>query len=222
MRNVRFVAALLGAAVFAAACGDHSLGPNVPASVSRVAGDSQTVLVGNRPSAPLVAAVRNSDGSALPNVAVNWSVLGGGSLTAVTTTTNANGEAQATYLSGAVVGTARVEAKAAGHAGTFTVFLAPDTIAILSAFGGNGSAALIGFPLALTARATDRFGNAVQGVAVSWSASGGTLQATSATTDSTGKATNAITVGPAAGNYTVTAASRFNTVTFTVTAIASP
>jgi hypothetical protein len=217
-------AATFGLGMIAAgACHDNSLGPTVPASVTAVSGDAQTVLVGNRASAPLVAVVKNSDGAPLPNVTVSWAVKsGGGSLNSVSGTTDANGEAQTTYLSGVTAGTSKVSVKAGGQIATFTLTLAADTVAILSAFGGNGAAALIGNPLTLTAKATDRFGNAIKDVVVDWSASGGALKTATATTDSTGQAANQITVGPDPGDYTVTAASRFNTVTFTVTAIASP
>lgn len=223
LRSLAATAVVLGAALSGGACHDKSLGPNVPASVSIAAGDSQTVLVGDRASQPLVAVVRNSDGAPLPNVTVNWSVAsGGGSLSAVTSTTDADGKAQVVYLSGAIVDTTTVAATANGRRAVFTVLLAADTVAILSAYGGNGGAALVGFPLTLTARATDRFGNPVKDVVVDWSAPAGTLESTTATTDSTGQAKTVFTVGTTPGDYTVTAASRFNTVTFTVTAIQSP
>lgn len=214
-----------GAAVMAAAAcgGGDSLGPNVPASVSAVSGDSQQILVGNRASVPLVALVKNSGGAALPNVTVNWSVTsGGGSVSPVSTTTDANGQARTTYFSGAIADSVRVTASTGDRSHAFTIKLLADTVAILSALQGNGSAALVGYPLTVIAKATDRFGNAIPGIAVDWTSSGGTLQTTSATTDSIGRATNVITVGPDAGNYTVTASSRFNTITFTVTAVASP
>ena len=214
---------VVGAVATAAACGDHTLAPTVPSSVSAVSGDSQSILVGNRSSAPLVAVVKNTSGSPLPNVTVNWSVTsGGGSLTNVTTTTDANGQTQTTYLSGATADTVKVSASSGGRSHAFTITLLADTVAVLSPLQGNGSAALVGFPLTVIAEATDRFGNTIPGVAVTWSSSGGTLQTTTATTDSIGRATNVITVGPDAGDYTVTASSRFNTITFTVTAIASP
>ena len=217
------VAAIGGSVITAAGCGDHALGPNVPDSVSAASGDSQQILVGNRASAPLVAVVKNSSGSPLAGITLNWSVTsGGGSLSSVSTTTDANGQAQTTYLSGAVADTVKVTASTGDRSHAFTLELLADTIPVLSALQGNGSAALVGYPLTVIARATDRFGNPIKGVAVNWSASGGTLQTTTATTDSVGKASNVITVGPNAGNYTVTAASRFNTVTFTVTAIAAP
>lgn len=217
------VLGLAGAVVIAAACSDHSTAPTVPASVSAVAGDSQTILVGNNASAPLVAVVKNTGGSPLPGVTVSWSVTsGGGSVSDVSTTTDANGRAQTTYLSGAIADTVKVTASTGGQAHAFTIRLLADTVAILSPLQGNGSAALVGYPLTVVARATDRFGNPIQGVAVDWTSSGGTLQSATATTDSIGRASNVITVGPNAGDYTVTASSRFNTITFTVTAIATP
>lgn len=216
------MAGLVGAFVVADACSDHPLSPTVPASVSAASGDSQSVLVGNRASVPLVAVVKNSSGSPLANVTVNWSVTsGGGSLSDLTTTTDANGQTQTTYFSGAVADTAKVSASTGDRAHLFTLKLLADTVALLSALQGDGAAAIVGYPLTVIAKATDRFGNVIPGVAVSWSSSGGTLQTTSAVTDSIGRATNVITVGPNAGDYTVTASSRYNSVTFTVTAIDS-
>lgn len=214
--------ACVSSIIAAAACHDHPLGPTVPNSVSAASGDSQQVLVGDRASAPLVAVVKNSSGTPLPNVTVNWAVsAGGGSLTDVSTTTDANGQAQTTYLSGAIADTVKVSASTGERAHLFTLKLLADTVAVLSPLQGNGAAAIVGYPLTVIAEATDRFGNVIPGVAVTWSASGGTLQNASAVTDSIGRATNVITVGPNAGDYTVTAASRFNTITFTVTAIDS-
>jgi hypothetical protein len=202
------------------ACGESKLGPNVPASVSRVSGDSQTLLVGNRVSAPLVALVKNSSGSPLPNIPVRWSVLsGGGSLTTIVDTTDVNGQVSSTYLSAAIVATAKVAASAADQAAEFTVTLVPDTVGMITAFGGDGAAALVGNPLTLTARAIDRFGNAIKGIDITWTTSSGQLQVQIATTDSTGKATNVITVGPDTGKVAVVATSRFNSITFTVSSL---
>jgi len=210
----------LGAAL--GACGDKKLGPSVPASVNIVSGDSQTVLAGNHASIPLVAAIVNSDGSPLPNVTVRWSVTtGGGSLETVVDTTDVNGQSSTIFRSPALVGTATVTASAGQEGHPFTVLIVADTTGSLFAFGGDGAAALVGVPLTLTARATDRFGNPMSGVDVTWSSSSGQLQATSGTTDSTGTTSNVITVGPDTGSVSVTATSRFNSVTFTVFALPS-
>jgi adhesin/invasin len=210
----------LGAAL--GACGDKKLGPSVPASVNVVSGDSQTLLAGNHPSIPLVAAIVNSDGSPLPNVTVRWSVTtGGGSLETVVDTTDVNGQSSTIYRSPALVGTATVTASAGSEGRPFTVLIVADTTGSLFAYGGDGAAALVGVPLTLTARATDRFGNPISGVAVTWSSSSGQLQAASSTTDSTGKASNVITVGPDTGSVSITATSRFNAVNVTVFALPS-
>lgn len=210
----------LGAAL--GACGDKKLGPSVPASVNIVSGDSQTLLAGNRASIPLVASILNTDGSPLPNVPVRWSVTsGGGSLVTVVGTTDANGQSSTIYRSPAIVGTATVTATAAQESRPFTVIIIADTTGSLFAYGGSGAAALVGVPLTLTARATDRFGNPMSGVDVTWSSSSGQLQVTGGTTDSTGKTTNVITVGPDTGSVSIVATSRFNSVTFTVFALPS-
>jgi hypothetical protein len=112
-----------------------------------------------------------------------------------------------------------VRAVAAQQIGTFTLTIAADTIGSISAFGGDGSAALVGFQLTLIAKATDRFGNSISGVPVNWSTSGGILQLPNTTTDTAGKATDVITVGPDTGKVTIRASSRFNAITFTVTAL---
>ena len=208
----------LGAAL--GACGDKKLAPDVPASVNIVSGDSQTLLAGNRASIPLVAAITNSDGSPLPNVQVQWRVTnGGGSLETIVDTTDANGQVSTVYRSPALVGSATVTATAAQQGRGFTVIIVADTTGRLVAYGGDGAAALVGVPLTLTARATDRFGNPMSGVDVTWSTSSGQLQLTSSTTDSTGKTANVITVGPDTGSVSITATSRFNAVTFTVFAL---
>jgi hypothetical protein len=220
------LAILAGAIAIASAlsaCGDNKLGPSTPAVVAITAGSAQTLLVGNRPSAPLVVQVRNSDGATLPNIPVRWSVTnGGGSLTSVEDTTDANGNASTTYLSPAIVAKATVLAAAGGQGATFTMTLAPDTVGAISTYAGNGSAGLVGTSLTLVARATDRFGNAMRGITVNWSTTSGALQATTGVTDSTGKTSNVVTVGPDTGQVSVLATSRFNAVTFTVSALASP
>jgi adhesin/invasin len=205
------------------ACGDNKLGPNVAASIGAAAGDNQTILAGNHASAPITAVVHNSAGTALPNVEVRWRVLsGGGSLQTVVDTTDASGNASTVYYSPAPAGTVKVEALSGSATHDFTMTIVADTIGTLIAYGGNNAAALVGNPLTLTARATDRFGNPIKGVDVSWTTSSGQLQAASGTTDSTGKTTNVITVGPDTGKVSIVATSRFNAVTFTVSSLATP
>ena len=214
------LAAFATAVAAVIACSDNKLGPSAPASITRVSGDSQTILVGNRATAPLVAQVKNSSGSPLSNIEVRWSVTsGGGSLLTLVDTTDVDGKVSTTYLSPALVATAKVTAAVSDASTAFTVNLVADTVGKISAYGGDGAAALVGSPLTLTAKAADRFGNALKGVEVTWSTSSGQLQVQAGTTDSTGKTTNVITVGPDTGKVSITATSRFNTITFVVSAL---
>jgi len=112
-----------------------------------------------------------------------------------------------------------VTAVASGRSTTFDVTLAPDTVGTIFALEGDGAAALVGFQLTLVAKAADRFGNPMKGIDVTWATSSGSLQTAAGATDSTGKANNVITVGPDAGKVAITATSRFNTITFTVSAL---
>jgi hypothetical protein len=218
----RLLPFFVGAVATIAACGDNKLGPSVPATVAKVSGDSQTILVGDRASAPLVAEIKNSDGAPLPNIPVSWAVTsGGGSLATIVDTTDVNGQVRNTYLSAAIAATAKVSAAAAGESGTFTLTLVSDTVGTISTYAGNGAAALVGVQLTLVARAADRFGNPMKGVGVSWSAYSGSLKVASGVTDSTGTTSNVITIGPDTGKVAVLATSRFNAITFTVTALPS-
>ena len=213
-------AVLLSLGALLGACGDRKLGPNVPSSILLVSGDSQTVLAGDHATAPLVAQVNNTEGVPLPNVEVRWAVVsGGGSLLTLVDTTNANGQVLSTYLSPAVAGLAKVSAASGGAANTFFVTVAADTTGQLTAYAGDGAAALVGYQLTLVVKAVDRFGNPMQGVDVSWNTSSGLLQASSGVTDSTGKASNVVTVGPDTGKVSIVASSRFNAVTFNVSAL---
>ena len=211
------------AVIAISACGDNKFGPSVPASVTAASGDSQTILVGNRPAAPLVIVVKNSGGSPLPNVPVAWTVAsGGGSLFPVEDTTDVNGQAHVNFLSPAIAGKVQVRASAGGQSHTFTLHVVADTTGIVTAFGGNGAAGLVGSQITLAAKAVDRFGNPISGVALDWSASNGTLKDASTTTDTTGVSKNVLTVGPNTGQASAQAASRFNTATFTVDVLPSP
>ncbi len=155
--TVRAWCALIASGV-AAACGDGSVEPPVPATLNVYPASATLVALGDtvRYSASLLDAA----GQVIPNAAVQWTtadpavavVDAGGLVTAV-----ANG-------------TTAVSATSAGLSGTATVIVAqvvdqisvePDSV-ILDALGDT---------LRLTARAEDRNGNPVVGTTFNWSSS---------------------------------------------------
>jgi plastocyanin len=98
----------------------------------------------------------------------------------------------------------------------------PATISIVS---GDGQTATVGSPLpdSLMVLVRDAGGQAVSGVAVQWTVTGGggTLATATSTTDAAGHAANRLTVGAAVGPQAVTAALQSDVsinVTFTATA----
>jgi Protein of unknown function (DUF3500)/Bacterial Ig-like domain (group 1) len=118
------VVALALVASLAACGGDGTTGAsaNTPAVVAATAGTGQTLVAGTAATTPFTVQVVNADGTAVSGVVVTWTVTaGGGSLSATTSTTDANGNATTTYTAGSAAGTATVTATVAGlTAVTFT------------------------------------------------------------------------------------------------------
>jgi hypothetical protein len=221
---MRVLAVFFGAvaAVAVAACNSGD-GPDVADTVTRVSGDSQTVYVGKQRTAPMVVVVRHANGSPFNGAGVNWSIVsGGGSLDSAILVTGADGLSKATYTSSDTAGTAVIRAVSGRGTQEFSIKKLSDTLGILTAVSGNGSATLVGSPVKLIAKAGDKYGNPIANVAITWSTAKGTLSATTGTTDTLGLASTQVTVGPTAGTYSVSAASKLNNVTFSLTAVQGP
>ena len=138
MGSARHAMSLLAVLVSSlAGCGgENAGGPALPTTLVRVGGDSQSTNVGQTLPNPLVVRVADGNGSGMPGVRVAWSVTsGGGSLSAVTATTDAVGAAAVTWTLGPTVGTQEVSASVAGApqiaAVTFSATAAPGPAAKL-------------------------------------------------------------------------------------------
>ena len=107
--SVTAMVAGLGSATFTAT------GYTTPHSLTIVSGDGQQGPAGAQLDAPFVVSVSDENGAALAGAAVSFSVAaGGGTLTATTATTNANGRAATTLRLGSTPGDNTVEATVAG------------------------------------------------------------------------------------------------------------
>lgn len=73
---------------------------NIPAHISIVSGNSQEADWESALAEPLKARVTAKSGRVLKNVAVKWTVIGGGQLSQVSTMTDASGITQASYTTG--------------------------------------------------------------------------------------------------------------------------
>lgn len=144
-----------------------------PAAMLKVAGDTQSAVVGTQLPSPLVAEVVDSSGNPVPRQIVNFVVVaGGGKVFAGVNTTNDSGVARELWTLGtSTADSQRLEARAVdnvtGAPLTFAVFRAtalPGPPAKL-AFAVQPSAVVAGVPISPALRVTvqDVYGNTVTG-----------------------------------------------------------
>jgi len=100
----------------AAACGSSTDAGPVAASVTGIAGDSQTATTGAALAFPLSFVALGSNGQPAPGVHVTWSATpsGGASFNPATSTTDVNGAAATTATLGSVVGSITIHAAVPG------------------------------------------------------------------------------------------------------------
>jgi hypothetical protein len=216
--TVRFLIAL--SAITALCACESSTEPAAPPEVLEiVAGDAQVGTVGQTLSEPLLVRATDSQGRAVPDVAVLFAATTGevsaaGSDSAAPSAvirTDSLGEAAVRWTLGPVAGPQSASASVAGlPAVTFGATAEPGAAAGLRVLGGDGQLALPGEVLAesLAVRVVDEFGNAVGGAAVSWSvvAGGGTVSADTTVSDGSGATAAQETLGDSLGFHTVSAA----------------
>jgi hypothetical protein len=182
----------------------------------------QSAVVG---SVLQVAAKVTLSGQPSPNVTVTWSATSGnGVVTQATSVSDAAGMVTNTWR---ISDTARVN--------VLSVAIPSITSATFQATGLAGpamnivriskdsSATISGASTLLTVRATDKGGNPVPGVTVTWTASGGSLTLQQTKTGASGNADVVFTAGSIGGPatvYTVTAAAQgIGSVSFKVTGL---
>ena len=145
-------------------------------------------------------------GVGVPNIAVTWTVSGGGgSVAAATSTSDASGLATMSWTIGDTARANDLTATITGASVGITVTAVGGAPTILTKISPDSSAVVAGATLLLIARATDRFGNPAFGVNVSWSSTDGVLSIPSTTTGASGNAQVGFVSPAAAGSSLVTA-----------------
>lgn len=200
--------------------------PGAPATLALVSGDNQTGVAGTALADSLVVAVEDQYGNGVAGVTVSWTVSGGGSVSAATTPTDANGRAAVQRVLGASAGTQNTLAAVAGVNGspvTFTHTATSGTVSGLIIVSGDNQTGPAGFPVGeLKVKVVDANGNGVRGRTVTWvvATGGGSVQPTSSVTSDTGTAATTWTLGPLTGSNTLNAVSGGFSATFHATATA--
>lgn len=175
--------------------------PAAPAAISIAGGDGQTAPVAT--AVPVAPTVRVDDayGNAVPGVAVTFAVdLGGGQVTGGATLTDASGEASpASWQLGTIVGNNTLDATAGALAVEFsaTATPGPASTATSEVTAAPGSVPSLGTST-ITLRVRDQYGNDLTtgGLAVTFTASQGTMGSATDNGDGTYTATFTAPVVP--------------------------
>jgi hypothetical protein len=225
MRAWRLLPAALVALLAVQACSDSRTSGPLALALSPADGLAPSAVVGSvvAPSVVMVDDRERPQGGAQITFEVT---SGGGALASANVMTDANGRATGQWTLGTVAGTNTVVARGgSGTPVTFHVTGVADAASSMQAVSTVSEVAAAGGRVGGTAavRVTDRYGNAVAGVAVEFLASaGGSVVASLQQTGADGVATaGAWTVGPAEGEQLLTArAEGLPEVTFTTRAVA--
>ena len=191
-------------------------------SLAKVSGDEQQGPAGEQLAAPFVVSVLDEDGLAFAGAVVTFAVTaGGGTLSAATATTDANGRAATTLTLGSDPGPNAVEATVDGiEVVTFTASAFVQIPHSLAKVSGDGQEGLAGAQLSepFVVLVLDEDDEAIARAVVTFSviAGGGTMSAETATTDASGRARNVLRLGSDPGTNTVEATiAGLEPVTFT-------
>lgn len=207
--------------------GDDGGTPPTTTTIAKASGDAQQGTVGQPLLDPLIVVV-TEDGAPSTGATVAWSTTAaGGAVNPSSAATDASGNASTTWTLGTVSGAQTATASLAGASGspvTFTATANPGVATTLAQAGGDQQTGETGTQLgaAVEAKVSDGFGNGVQGVIVSWAATGGTVSAPTVTSSAAGISGVNVTLGGTAGPITIVATSdglAGSPLTFTATAV---
>ncbi len=205
--------------------------PGPPASLVKVAGDSQSAVVASAVLAPPAVRVADRYGNPVAGITVAFAVAsGGGSVAPQTQTTTDSGIAAVTaWTLGTVAGANTLNATVTGLSPVvFTANGLAGAPASVATNAGDNQSAVAGsaVPIAPSVIVKDAKGNVNSGVFVTFTVAGGggSLVGGVAATNAAGiAATTSWTLGPTAGINTATATvASLPAITFTATGVAGP
>jgi subtilisin family serine protease len=182
-----------------------------PATLIIASGDAQSANGAAALTAPLVLRIIDVKNRGVSGVSVTWSASDTGArLSAATSTTDSQGQAQVQWTLGASPGRQTVTATTPRLPGASAVFQAINAaaakVAITSGDNQVGDAG-VALPTALVIRVTDALDRPAVGATIAWTASGGgSIAPPTSTTDAQGQATVVWTLSPSPGAQSAEAA----------------
>lgn len=160
--------------------------------------------------APVVAKARDANGNGIPGVSVTFTSNAGGTFSANPVVTNSTGLASVNYTTGTKGGNIQILANVTGFkSAVFYEYVQPGAPTAVTIVSGNAQTAATSTLLAkpLVVKVTDKYGNAVPGVSVTFAdgGAGGSFSANPVVTGSTGTASVNYTTPAKTGTVTVKA-----------------
>lgn len=169
-------------------------------SLLKVSGDNQSADRGEQLDEPLVVrVVDSSNGDGIENAAVSWEASNGGSVSATTTFTDAQGYAQVTRTLGATAGSYTTTASIGEQQVSFTsTALVPAGAPRIEKVSGDNQQGVAGEPLAnpYVVRLVNSAGSPIAGADVKWrvESGGGTISESEGTTNEQGRDSITVTL----------------------------
>jgi hypothetical protein len=189
----------------------------VPATLSKPLGDAQFATVGTALFQPLTVRLKDARSNAIAGATVTFAPSAG-SVAPTSPTTNASGDAAATWTLGTTSGSQSLTASVGAVQASFTATATPGNATSIAISAGNNQTWAVGaaLPVVPTAKVADQYGNGVPNVTVTFAVTGGGGSITSAV-----RATNVSGLA-SVGSWTLGAAAGTNTLTATATSIVTP
>lgn len=206
----RFRLGAAAALALALGCGGSDLvlpGASQPAAITILKGNGQSGVAGGILLDSLTVRITDATNRPVTQIRVAFKVLdaGGGRTEPDTAVTDNDGRAAALWVLGTQSGSHQAQANVVGSTqlvASFTATVTAGAPAKFQLLSGDAQTAPAGTTLAapLVVKATDAQGNAVTGLAVAWSATGGGMvNPATGTTGPDGTASTQRTLGPTAG-----------------------
>lgn len=180
--------------------------------------------VGEPLSSPVTARTMDRYGNPTAGATVEWTPLNGGSVTPVTSASDASGIASTSWTLGSTPGVQRLRVALGAHADTTGTSAAATQPRAVEIAGGDNQMGPVGgtLPVQLIVRVLDQFGNPVTGVAPQWIVPAGHGIGQTSPSDVNGYARARWTLGTVTGQQHVTATAGGDSVTFTATVTPGP
>lgn len=214
---------VLAAALSACSKNDSSTGPTANLMlIADAATNAQAAPVGTAVAKPVQVHVMDNTGAVISGSVVTWTPNSHSGKTASTTSmTDATGTATATWTLDTLVRTdSMIASISSGATAAITATGMAGAATSAAKFSGDAQSVASGSASApLIVKVTDRYGNGVAGIHVTWIVTGGgTLSAGSTTTDASGLSQVTLTLGTTPGPYTIQAtAAALTAVSFHLT-----